>query len=77
MENSVIAMDISSRKLPLLIIGILIVVLVAQYMFNDTPDRKYVDIETCELWMKDDLTNGRQYLGEYDSKCMDFKNLNK
>jgi len=36
-----------------------------------------IDSETCELYIKDSQFNGKKYLGEYDSKCLDFKNLNK
>ena len=69
-------MDISSKKLPLILIIALLGVLVFQYVSNDVNSDKFVDSTTCEIWVKDPETNMRQYLGEYDSKCLDFKNLN-
>ena len=69
-------MDISSKKLPIILIVILLTVLVVQYVSNDPSGNKLLDPETCELYIKDPQFNGKQYLDEYDSKCLDFKNLN-
>ena len=68
-------MDISSKRLPIILIVVLIGILVLQFMNNDN-NSKLIDPETCELYIKDLQINARQYLDEYDSKCLDFKNLN-
>jgi hypothetical protein len=69
-------MDIYGRKLPIIIIIVLIGILAFQVMSNEN-NRPMIDSETCELYIKDSQFNGKKYLGEYDSKCLDFKNLNK
>jgi hypothetical protein len=69
-------MDISSKRLPIILIVVLIGILVLQFMNNDN-NSKLIDPETCELYIKDLQINARQYLDEYDSKCLDFKNLNR
>jgi hypothetical protein len=68
--------DLSSKKLPIILIIVLIGILVVQVMNNDSNNRKLIDPETCELYIKDLQINPKQYLGEYDQKCVDFKNLN-
>ena len=68
-------MDISSKKLPIILIALLLVILVVQYFSNDTSNSRFIDSETCEIWVKDKFSNEPQYLGEYDPKCMDLKNL--
>ncbi len=69
-------MDISSKKLPVILIVVLLVILVAQFAMNDSGGGKLIDPETCEIYIKDPQINSKQYLNEYDSKCLDFKNLN-
>jgi len=69
-------MDLSSKKLPIILIIALVGILVVQVMNNDSNNNKLIDPETCELYIKDLQINPRQYLGEYDQKCVDFKNLN-
>jgi len=68
--------DLSSKKLPIILIIVLIGILVLQVMNNDSNNSKLIDPETCELYIKDLQINPKQYLGEYDQKCVDFKNLN-
>ncbi len=68
-------MDIYSRKFPIIIIIILVGILVLQYMSNDNAST-LIDSETCELYIEDSQFNGKKYLNEYDSKCLEFKNLN-
>ena len=68
-------MDIYSRKFPIIIIIILVGILVLQFMSNDN-NSTIIDSETCELYIKNPQFNGKKYLNEYDSKCLDFKNLN-
>lgn len=69
-------MDLTSKKLPIILIIVLIGILIVQVMNNDSNNTKLIDPETCELYIKDLQINPRQYLGEYDQKCVDFKNLN-
>ncbi len=69
-------MDLSSKKLPIILIIVLVGILVLQVMNNDSNNSKLIDPETCELYVKDLQINAKQYLGEYDQKCVDFKNLN-
>ena len=69
-------MDFSSKKLPIILIIVLVGILVLQVMNNDSNNSKLIDPETCELYIKDLQINAKQYLGEYDQKCVDFKNLN-
>ncbi len=68
-------MDIYGRKLPIIIIIILVGILVLQFMNNDN-NSLLIDSETCELYIEDSQFGGKKYLNEYDSKCQDFKNLN-
>ena len=68
-------MDIYSRKFPIIIIIILVAILVFQIMNNENNVR-LIDSETCELYIEDSQFGGKKYLDEYDSKCLDFKNLN-
>jgi len=68
-------MDIYGRKLPIIIIIFLVVILVLQFMNNDN-NSPLIDSETCELFIEDSQFGGKKYLNEYDSKCLDFKNLN-
>jgi len=68
--------DVYSKKLPIILIVILLGILVLQIINNDSGST-LIDPETCELYIKDSRLNFKQYLGEFDSKCLDFKNLNK
>ena len=68
-------MDISSKKLPIILIIILVGILVVQITTNDS-NKKFIDPQTCEIWMEDTLTKKQIYLEEYDAKCLEFKNLN-
>ena len=34
-----------------------------------------IDPSTCEIYIKDSQIGGKQYLDEFDSKCLDIKNL--
>ena len=68
-------MDIYSSKFAIMVIILLIGILALQFMNNDTTST-LIDSETCELYVKDSQINAKQYLDEFDSKCLDFKNLN-
>ena len=67
-------MDIYSKRLPLILIGILLVILSAQIVSNSSVDR-LIDPSTCEIWVKGPGPAERQYLGEFDQKCMDLRAL--
>ena len=69
-------MDISSKKLPAILIVALVGVLLLQFITNDN-SAPVIDPETCELYILDSQINSKHYLDEFDSKCLDFKNLNK
>lgn len=47
----------------------------AQYLYNDSESGKFVDPETCEIYIKDPRLDSKHYLDEFDSKCLDFKNI--
>ena len=68
-------MDLASKKLPVILIIVLVGILVMQYVTNDDKGSKLIDHETCELFIKDSQINSKQYLGEYDSKCLEIKNF--
>lgn len=68
-------MDIYSSKFALIIIIILVVILVLQIMSKDNNNPK-IDFETCELYLEDSQFGGKKYLNEFDSKCLELKNLN-
>lgn len=44
--------------------------------YSNTSTGKFIDPDTCEIYIKDPNLNSKKYLDEYDSKCLDFKNLN-
>jgi len=67
--------DISSKKLPIILIVVLLGILALQYFSNDSSGGKLIDPETCEIYIKDPQINSKKYLDEYDSKCLEFKEL--
>ena len=69
-------MDISSKKLPIILIIVLVGILLLQFMTNDN-SKPLIDPETCELYIVDSQINTKTYLDEFNTKCLDFKNLNK
>ena len=69
-------MELSSSKLPVILILVLVVVLLLQFITN-VDDVPMIDSETCELYIVDSQISAKQYLNEFDTKCLDFKNLNK
>lgn len=68
-------MDMASKKLPLAIIAVLIIILVAQSSWSGGSGARMVDPATCELWVRGDGPAGREYLGEFEQKCLDLKEL--
>jgi hypothetical protein len=69
-------MDIASKKLPVILIIVLIGILLLQFTTNDK-STTLIDPETCELYIVDSQINAKTYLNEFNTKCLDFKNLNK
>ncbi len=69
-------MDISSKKLPFILIIVLVGVLLLQFATNDN-SAPLIDPETCEIYVVDSQINTKTYLDEFNQKCLDFKNLSK
>jgi len=69
-------MDISSKRLPVILIIVLVGVLLLQFVTNDN-STPVIDPDTCELYIVDSQINSKTYLNEFNQKCLDFKNLNK
>jgi len=67
--------DIYSSKFAIIIIIVLVAILALQFMSNDNTNT-LIDSETCELYVTDSQINAKQYLNKFDTKCLDFKNLN-
>lgn len=70
-------MDIYSSKFAIIIIIALVSILALQVMTNSNSTRQLIDSETCEIYITDPNINAKKYLNEFDTKCLDFKNLNK
>ena len=68
-------MDISSTKLPIILIVVLVGILVLQFATNDN-SKPLIDPETCELYIMDSQINTKTYLYEFNQKCLEFKSLN-
>ena len=68
-------MDIYSSKFAIVVIVVLVTILALQIMTNDNTNT-LIDSETCELYTIDSQINAKQYLDEFDEKCLGFKNLN-
>ena len=68
-------MDIYSGKFAVIVIVVLLVILILQFITNDNMNT-LIDSETCELYVVDSQINAKQYLDEFDQKCLDFKSLN-
>ena len=68
--------DISQKRLPIILILVLVGILVLQFVTNNQNSSMLIDPETCEIYIKDTQINGKQYLNEFDSKCLDMKNIN-
>ena len=68
-------MDISSKKLPLILIIVLVGILLLQFATNDN-SKPLIDPGTCELYIVDSQINTKTYLNEFNEKCLEFKKLN-
>ncbi len=58
-----------------MLIGILLAVLVVQYVANEPDPDRLIDPATCEIYTQDAPGGGSRYSGEFDQKCMEWKNL--
>jgi len=67
--------DIYSKRVPVILIVVLLGIMALQYFSNESSGGKLIDPETCEIYIKDPQINSKKYLNEYDSKCLEFKNL--
>ena len=68
-------MDIYSTRVPVILIIVLVGILILQYVTSEQNIGKLIDFETCELYIKDSQISVKQYLNEYDSKCLELKKL--
>ena len=69
--------DIYSSKFAIIMIIALVSILALQVMTNSNNTQQLIDSETCEIYIMDANINAKKYLNEFDTKCLDFKNLNK
>ncbi len=69
-------MDIYSSKFAIIVIIALVTILAVQVLSNSNNSNQMIDSETCELYIMDSQINAKQYLNEFNQKCLDFKNLN-
>ena len=67
--------DIYSSRFAVILIIILAGIFGLQLM-SSSNDARLIDAETCEIYIKDSQINSKQYLKEFDSKCMEFKKIN-
>jgi len=67
--------DIYSTRVPVILIIILVGILILQYVTNDQNANTLIDYETCELYIKDLQINAKQFLNEYDSKCLEMEKI--
>ena len=68
-------MDIYSTRVPVILIIVLVGILILQYVANDQNTNKLIDYKTCELYIKDSQILAKQFLNEYDSKCLEMKKI--
>ena len=66
-------MELTSRRLPLMIIAVLLAILIVQFVSVDREDEKFIDPHTCEIYTMDSQASPREYLGTFDPKCMEIK----
>ncbi len=68
-------MDIYSTRVPVILIIALVGILILQYVTNEQNTSKLIDYQTCELYIQDLQINAKQFLNEFDSKCLEMKKL--
>ena len=68
-------MDIYSTRVPVILIIALVGILILQYVINEQNSSTLIDYETCELYVQDLQINSKQFLNEYDPKCLEMKKI--
>ena len=68
-------MDIYSTRVPVILIIVLVGILILQFVTNDQNSSILIDYETCELYIQDLQISAKQFLNEYDSKCLEMKKI--
>ena len=68
-------MDIYSTRVPVILIIVLVGILILQYVTNDKNSSILIDYQTCELYTQELQINAKQFLNEFDSKCLEMKKL--
>jgi len=67
--------DIYSTRVPVILIIALVGILILQYVTNEQNTSKLIDYQTCELYIQDLQINAKQFLNEFDSKCLEMKKI--
>ena len=68
-------MDIYSTRVPVILIIVLVGILILQFVTNDQNSSILIDYETCELYIQELQISTKQFLNEYDSKCLEMKKI--
>ncbi len=68
-------MDIYSTRVPVILIIVLVGILILQYVTNDKNSSILIDYQTCELYIQELQISTKQFLNEFDSKCLEMKKI--
>ena len=68
-------MDIYSTRVPVILIIVLVGILILQYVTNDKNSSILIDYQTCELYIQELQIGTKQFLNEFDSKCLEMKKI--
>jgi len=67
--------DIYSTRVPVILIIVLVGILILQYVTNDQNSSILIDYQTCELYIQELQISTKQFLNEFDSKCLEMKKI--
>jgi len=67
--------DIYSTRVPVILIIVLVGILILQYVTNDKNSSILIDYQTCELYIQELQISTKQFLNEFDSKCLEMKKI--
>jgi len=67
--------DIYSTRVPVILIIVLVGILILQYVTNDKNSSILIDYQTCELYTQELQISTKQFLNEFDSKCLEMKKI--
>jgi len=67
--------DIYSTRVPVILIIVLVGILILQYVTNDQNSSILIDYQTCELYIQELQIGTKQFLNEFDSKCLEMKKI--